>query len=453
MRASFARLFKVSFVAVAVGLTCSMATASATQGPGQKRNQEIKPPAAAENDLDVTMAAARTMIGEGRLEDALGLIKEKAAKHPDWSPPHLMLAQLLFAANQNAQARRALEQAAAVAPDHPDVYLILGGLAMAESRLSDARLNFQNVLTLAGTGRWDAEKTHSLRCEALKALAAISEAREDWTGARGFLTTWLELEPKNGQARQRLGRVEFRLGKEEQAFESLKQAVKDAPVLDPAAVSMGFLYGAKGDAKKAEEWFDYGRKLEPRNPRVRIGHAGWLLDRGEAANARKEIDEALLLDPASKDAQRVSALIAWCLRDLEGAEKILELLHRDAPADSFVANLLALALVEQDNAAKRSRGLKLAEANTVQFPHAHEATTTLGWALYRAGRIDEADQKLQTGIASGGLTPDVAYFWAHVLADRGKIDDARGLLQRATKQPGAFAHRDDALALLKTMTK
>ena len=90
----------------------------------------------------------------------LGLIKEKAAKHPEWPPAHVILAKLLLQANQTPQARRALEQAASLAPDHPDVYLLLGMLAMADGRLSDARLNFENVLGLAGTGHWDAEKTH-----------------------------------------------------------------------------------------------------------------------------------------------------------------------------------------------------------------------------------------------------------------------------------------------------
>jgi tetratricopeptide (TPR) repeat protein len=329
---------------------------------------------------------------------------------------------------------------------------LLGMLAMADGRLSDARLNFENVLTLAGSGRWDAEKTHIFRREALKGLAAMSEAREDWNGAHTRLITWLELEPKNGLARQRLGRVLFALAKPEQAFESMKQAVKDMPGLEPAGVSMGKLYSSKGDTKKAAEWFEYARKLEPENPLVHLAHAGWLMDQGQAATARKEIDEALRLEPGSKDAQRLSAVIAWYGRDLAGAEKLLEPLHRDAPSDSVSANLLALALIEQEDAAKQSRGLQLAEVNAIQFPRSADVTTTLGWALYRAGRVDEAEQKLRSAIA-GGMTPDVAYFLARVLADKGKTDDARGLLERATSQRGAFAHRDDAGALLKTLTK
>ena len=53
------------------------------------------------------------------------------------------LARLLFRANQGVPGRRALEQAAAFVPDHPEVYLTLGDLALGEGRISDARLNFE----------------------------------------------------------------------------------------------------------------------------------------------------------------------------------------------------------------------------------------------------------------------------------------------------------------------
>ena len=194
-------------------------------------------------------------------------------------------------------------------------------------------------------------------------------------------------------------------------------------------------------------------RLEPKSARVRLAHGAWLLDQGRAADARAEVDEALKLDPALKEAQKIQALVAWHLRDLAGAEAILEPLHRDAPADSAVANLLALALIEQDDAAKQSRGLQLADVNALQFPRSAEVVATLGWALYRAGRLDQAEQKLRAAVTGGRTTADIAYFLARVLADKGQTDDARKLLQSATNLPGAFAHRDDANALLKKLTK
>ena len=229
------------------------------------RSQDAARPAAKPADsTEKELEPAASKIREGKFDEALGLIKEKAAKHPEWSPAQLILARLLFNANQGVAGRRALEQAAALAPDHPDVYLTLGELALGEGRLSDARLNFENALALAGAGRPDAEKTRVPRCRSLAGLAAVSESREDWKGAQARLNAWLALEPNQGQARQQDSAGCFSCSTSpEEAFAALTQAVKDEPALEPAAVSMAFLYSHKSDSKKAEEWFDYARKVEP----------------------------------------------------------------------------------------------------------------------------------------------------------------------------------------------
>ena len=49
------------------------------------------------------------------------------------------------------------------------------------------------------------------------------------------------------------------------------------------------------------------------------------------------------------------------------------------------------------------------------------------------------------------VSPDIAYYLARVLADKGQSADARKLLQSASALTGAFAHRDVAIALLKSL--
>jgi tetratricopeptide (TPR) repeat protein len=423
--------------------------ASAPAQDTDKAPAQTKASDSANNEM---MEAARK-VREGRADEAYEYIRRESAKHPEWSPPRLILARLMLSAGQSAPGRLALERAATETPDHPEIFLTLGTLALGESRFSDAQLNFEHALVLMGSARLDAEKLKNLRREAHAGLAAGAEAREDWKGAQNHLNALLELDPKNGAARQRLGRVLFRLNKADQAYEALTQAAKDNPAQEPPAVSMGWLYSQKGDSKKAEEWFDSALKDDPESARVRVAHAAWLLDQGRAAEARPEIEKAVKLDPKLNEAQRIRAYIAWHLHDLPAAEQILEPLHRDAPGDSSVANLLALALLDQDDAAKRARGQKLAEVNALQFPRSHEALATLGWAHYRGGRLDQAEQKLRAAVQGVRTTPDIAYFLARVLADKGSSEVAKGLLLSALKSPGAFAHRSDAETLLKTLTK
>lgn len=415
-------------------------------GPILLNQAELVAPGQTTKELEPALQEIR----EGRNEEALKLIREQAIKHPDWAPPALILARLLFAAGENGPGRRALERAAAESPDHPDIYLTLGALAVTDGRYSDAKLNFEKAGALSSAARWGA-RAPGFKQRVLGGLASVAEAREDWTVAQEYLKDQLQIDPQNGQARHRLGVVLFRLGKTDEALAAFQQAVKDGPALDAPAVTMGRLFTQKGDLQKAEEWFDYAVKREPQSSRVRAARASWLLDQGRAAAARPEIEAAVKLDPKSADTRRLQALIDWHLRDLAGAERILEAIHRDAPADLAASDLLARCLIEQDAPSKRALGSQMAEVNARQSPRSPEALATLGWAYYRDGRVDEAEKVLRSAVQGVRITPDNAYYFARVLADKGKTEDARKILQAAARLPGAFAHRDDANALLKSL--
>ncbi len=463
MRRSLTRRVSTFLIEATVAIGCTALVVAAGESAGAQAEPKSAVPAAgaaraqAEPKttglVDKELEGALASIREGKIDEAFAMIQEEAAKHPEWAPPRLILARLLFGTDHAALGRRALEQAAAEAPDYADIYLTFGTLALGESRFSDARLNYENVFKLVETGRWNDSQKRAFRREAYAGLAAVAEAREDWKGALVQIGRWLELEPKNGQARQRKGRALFELGKSDEASKELTQAVKDAPTLEPAGVSMGRLFSQKGNVAKASEWFDYAIKAEPQNPRARIAYASWLLERGRAADARASVDQALRLAPDSTDVCRLQALVAWHLGDLKSAEKILETLHRDLRADLSVTNLLALTLVDQDDLTKRARGLRLAEDDARQSPRSHEILATLGWAHYRMGHLDQAEQALRTAVSGGRTTPDIAYFLARVLFDKGNRVDAQKILESATKLPGAFAHRDDAGSLLKSMEK
>jgi hypothetical protein len=115
--------------------------------------------------------------------------------------------------------------------------------------------------------------------------------------------------------------------------------------------------------------------------------------------------------------------------------------------------LLTLALVEQDDAEKQSRGLQLAEVNARKFPRALDVMASLARAHARSGHRDEAERLLRAAIAGAGgqATPTIAYFLAQILAEKGRTDDARSLLTQATATPIAFAYQADAKKLLTSL--
>jgi tetratricopeptide (TPR) repeat protein len=403
--------------------------------------------------VDMSLEVPARAVREGRDAEALAMIRDAAATHPTWPPARLVLARLQFAANQPAKGRRTLEQAAAETPADPRVYLALGSLAMGEGRYSDARLNGERALALLEGTKLDAESARTARREACAGLAAVAEAMDDWPSARTHLLAWLASDPGNAPARQRLGRALFRLGKTEEAFQELTHSVKDDPKLGPAAVPMALLFVQSGNAAKAEEWFNYASRVEPKSSAVRLAHARWRLDQGRAAEARSLVEEAARLDPRSKEIEPLRGLVAWQLRELATAERIFEGLHRDYPTEAGFGALLALAMVEQNDIEKRSRGLQVAEDNVRKSPGAVDALASLGRAHARSGHLDEAERLLRAAIAGSGgqATPTIAYFLAQVRAERGLADDARGLLTPAAASPVAFAYQADARKLLASL--
>jgi tetratricopeptide (TPR) repeat protein len=403
--------------------------------------------------IDGSLESAARAAREGREAEALALIREAATKRPTSPPARLDLARLQFAANQPGKGRRTLEQAAAESPSEPRVYLMFASLALSEGRYNDARLNGEKALNLLDGTKLDPESVRAIRREASAGLATVAEAINDWASARTHLLAWLDSDPANAPARQRLGRALFRLGKTEDAFKELTQSAKDDPKLGPAAVPMALLFVQAGNDAKAEEWFVYAAKVEPKSAVVRLTQARWRLDKGQAIEARSLVEEAAKLDPKSKEVEPLRGLVAWQLRELAAAERIFEALHRDAPAEAGFGSLLTLALVEQDDPQKRSRGLQLAEDNARKFPRALDVLASLARAQARSGRRDEAERLLLAAIAGAGgqTTPTIAYFLAQILAEKGLTDDARTLLTQATASPIAFAYQADAKKLLASL--
>jgi tetratricopeptide (TPR) repeat protein len=402
---------------------------------------------------DKALEAAARAVHEGRDADALMLIRSASAGRPTWPPVEVDLARMQFAANQAAKGRRSLEQVAVESPNEPRIYLLFASLALSEGRYSDARLNGEKALRLLESTKLDATTVRGIRSEAFAELATVAESLDDWSSARGQLLAWLEIDPTNASARQRLGRALFRLGKTEEAFKELARSAKEDPKLGPAAVPMALLFVQAGNDAKAEEWFANAAKAEPKNAAARLPHARWLLDKGRAAEARSLVEEVAKLDPKSKEVEPLRGLIAWQLRELDNSERIFEALLQNTPADSGFASLLTLALVEQDDPGKRSRGLQLAEVKAREFPKTLDVLASLGRAQARSGHLDEAERSLRAAVsgAGGRATPTVAFFLAQVLAEKGRLNDARSLLTQATATPIAFAYQADARKLLASL--
>ncbi len=389
---------------------------------------------------------AERLFRDGKIDEALKQFQEAVKKHPQLPPAELMVARMHFAAGQPGPGRAHLEKAIADSPSHPECYLTNGSQALAEGRITDTILNLQIALAQANAERWTAEQKKHFQREARLGLATAFEARQDWDSTRTQILAWLELEPKNGAARQRLARALLMQGRDTEALNELQQAAKDDATLEPAEVMMGRLWTLRGDPKQAEDWFEKAVQRYPREGRVHRAFGGWLLDRGRVDAAKIHIETAVRLDPKSRETLGLQGLLARYTKEYETAVKIFEDLVRDEPGNFFPANHLALACAEVPE--KRARAVQLAELNARQYPRLSDALATLGWVYFRSGRLDEAERALQASAGGGQISSDTAYFYARLLKERGKTAEAKELLKKALESDGPFVSRSDAKTLL-----
>lgn len=424
-------------------------------GTGHLVGQTAKPPAAPtqptrSDELDV----AAQMVKDGRFEDALKKIEEAVKKNPALSPPKLILARIVYQVLPS-QARQFLEAAAADTPNHPDIYLTLGDIAQHEGRYTEAILNANKVLELINTATLTPAQKIGVQKNARVILATAYEQRRDWATARTHLLAWLEIEPKNGFARERYATVLFRLDKPDEAQKEYITAAKDEPNLLPADVQMGRQFAQRGDDARAVQHFEKAVQAAPNSARAHIAYADYSLQQGNIESAKLHIEVAAKLEPKNPLVKQMQGLVARLTKDHATAERIFQELYTASPANVNASNQLALILAESNDPAVRKRGLEIAETNARQFGRSPDLLATLAYSYYRSGNPNEAKKILGAILGSVPYPPpDTAYFMALLLMDDPTaIDDTKGLLKAALESKTLSFYRKEIQALYDRLEK
>ena len=388
-------------------------------------------------------------------DGALKLLKEAVKKNADLPPAQVILAQLFSQANIPMGVRNALEQAVVESPDDPEAYVIMGDIGLRERQVTEASLLYAKAASLMPKFDKSAKRKGLLQPRVYSGLTSVAEARADWAGAQKQLEAWLTLDPKSAVAMQRLARCLFQQKKPTSALEKLKEAAKADPEgLTPWAVMARFYEQADPpDRENANKAMASALVAAPKDIKTWLVAGQHALETGQLEEAEKRAAAAMNLDAKSLDAKILRGVIALFQKDYKGAELYFESAHLQSPGNFAASNNLALALIEQKDESKKRRALEYAEANARQFPKNAEAASTYGWALYKLGRMDEAEQALRAAASGGTFSADTAYYIARVSVDRGQEEDAKKLLESALKSTGPFSQRQEAKALLERLKK
>ena len=397
--------------------------------------------------------------------DALELLKKSAKANPAQVLPKVQLAQWYLQASKGQNARILTEQAISEDSRHPEGYIWNGNIAFNEGRVTDAMLNLSMALLLSEDKRWDADTKKRYQKEIRYGLVSCYENRGDMLGAKEQLIGLLNDDVKNPALRQRLAATLFRLDFVEEARKELIQAYTDDATIDPPELRLAQLWqgkaGSEADAKKAadcrekaEDWFKKATSTYAKNSKCYRDYAMWLLEAYKTDAAGLYIDQALKLDPTNNDNSAAKSLYLLYKKDFAGAEVLLEAMYKESPNNLFAIGNLTLALAESTDEKKKKRSLELGQALTTQFAKSPVAYSIFAWALYKSGRLDDAEKALGTSASAGQVSYDTAYFFARLAYDRAKYTEAMAFLKPALEAPhGSFVYREEAKMLIQEVAR
>jgi Tfp pilus assembly protein PilF len=416
----------------------------------------VKPGDVQKAEFEAAFARFRSRDFDG----ALKLVQEIVKKNPDYPPPNLIIAQWFGQANIPAGVRNALERTVIEEPSDPEAYLIMGEMALRERRFTEAQLLYDKANDVMAKWKGSENRRKEMLPRIPAGLAATAINRGNWADAKINLEAWLKLDPKSAVAMQQLAQCLFQLKKVEgegSALEMLRAAAKiEKNMMLPETVVAQW-YMQSGEQDNAGKWLKNALTTAPKDVKTRLIAAQWAWENGRLDEADQQAAIAIQLEPKSLDGKILRGIIALFQKDFKSAEMFFESANIQSPGNFAASNNLALALVEQDDNAKKQRALEYAESNVRQYAKSNdtraatESTSTYGWVLYRLGRHEEAEKWLKSSVSNQSLSAETAYYLACVLVDHGQEADAQKLLEGALSSKSPFAFRPEAKKLLESL--
>ncbi|MBI2316892.1 MAG: tetratricopeptide repeat protein [Betaproteobacteria bacterium] len=356
-------------------------------------------------------------------ELALAEIRRAQALKPDWEAAVLLEAQLLQR-RSNAEALGRLAEHLERHPKSRDVRLNYARVLVAEKRFSEARVEFQKLIS-----------DHPANTDVIFAVALLSMQLNDHALAEANLRRLLELDYRDKAS------IRMYLGQIAEEQKSLTEALR-----------------WYGEVRGGEQFFAaqvrYAHVLAKLG---RLGDARGHLQQVRASNEQQRaqlvLAEAQMLREASQ-AKEAFDLVAKALGELPDNPELLYdyamLADKVDRVDLLETSLKKLIKLQPDNAhAYNALGYSLADRN-LRLEEARELIETalklapedafiidsMGWVHYRLGKREEALKFLRRAFA-GRPDPEIAAHLSEVLWMTGERLEAERLLQESIqKHPG-----------------
>ena len=375
-------------------------------------------------DVNARFALAQLAARMGQMDKAIVELTKLRELAPADERSADLLARVLQSQNQPEQALDVLSDFLGREPDAHAIRMSYGRLLVGENQIEAARDQFERVVK-ALPENTDARYAYAI---VLMQLEQNDDAKREFTqlaeGGRRQYASWYylgqlaELTGESAEALRAYNRVdrgEFRLN---------------------AQMRAALLLGREGDITSARASLQSLRRYYT-SQRVRLyrAEADILVEAERLDLAVDVYNEALAEMPGNTDLLYARAMVAAREDDVSSLERDLRAILAVEPDNADALNALGYTLADLTDRYEEAR--KLIERALELKPDEHYVVDSMGWVLYRLGRLEEAEKYLRQALSLRD-DAEVAAHLGEVLWAMGRRDEARELWSRALeKEPDA----------------
>ncbi|MGB9670162.1 MAG: tetratricopeptide repeat protein [Halothiobacillaceae bacterium] len=389
----------------------------------------------------------------------LTLMHGVAQRHAEDAEGWIALAQLAMHFKQFDTAQAALRKVIRLQPARKDAYLLLAGTHFGAGQIDQGLSEVR-----AAVERFPEDQ--SLR---LNYARALIEARR-YDEARPLFQALLRKNPNDTNLRFTVALLALDANDLSTAERELRSLHKVPERADVAAYYLGRLFEQRGDEKAARDWYGRARQGEVRmdaliriatidarqgrldqarthlakartqtdateeQVRLFLAEADLVKQSGQPVAALGVLDEALRIHPGEPDLLYTRALLADQLDRFEEAEANLRAILAQDPDHAEALNALGYTLAQRN--IRLDEAFTLIEKALKLNPDSPAILDSMGWVLFRQGKLAEAEGYLRRAYARD---PDgeIAAHLAEILAAQDRRDEALQLIQDAlARDPG-----------------
>lgn len=393
------------------------------------------------DNLDAIRGLAENEMNDGQFDAALQQYKVIADSNPEDAQTYVRMADIYRRQGKYDKALENLKRAETLVPDTMDVPYSMAAVYQAQGRYDEAAKLLQDLIkktekSEAGTSQSDRNN----RAIFIERLGMIYREQENYPLAVETFRKMLTLGDENARSGYQEIIDTYREAKQwAQATAAAKEAVQKMPndrdlrmVLDAQMADMGQLDQAVSDMRAMLKG-----GAEDRDVYVRLGIVYTRAKRWNDALAALAKAEELSTKPDEK------AYVLFLRGDLYQRQKMFDqaeaefrkVLASTPPSDpQAAATLNYLGYMNADRGVKLDESLSLIKQALAFEPSNPAYLDSLGWAYFKLGKYDLAEENLNKAAARMGSDPTVQEHLGDLYQKTGRLKQAAAHWDRAVQE-------------------